>query len=741
LGALATTQTAAWSQTATGAALPAAAKPLHSQGAHEENRREAQKLYGLGLLRLHADRLVDALRIFEQALALDPQSRALHKIVIPLYVALGRTDDALTACRTTLALDPQDHETWAIYARQLKGQGQEKEACRALEKALACPDLREHLELRLQVLNELGRLSQANDEHERALGAFSEMVKLLGEPRTGKEIGLSVDETREQLARTYERMIRVSIAARQFDRASAIFEETSKRFPQIASGLEFHMAKVELAREQPEKALAHVEAYLRTQPQGDEAYEVWIDALKHLHRENEIIDSLEHFSQQDAFNVPLRLLLAREYAGAGKIKNAEDTYLQLAEQAPAAPVYRGLFKVWHDSGRMEEVLDQLDAAINKSEKSREQSGDALAAARARAMLAALREDPVLARALLPVGQQRLRAGLSLHTQTLYFLAVFAGRVHQLAEAEAFYRRCLEEHRSDGQQEYAYYSGLINVLWEAHKFDALVDACREGLGKARATNLLLFHRNLAQALATIGKAEEAAQEADKGVEMADDRTRFGMRLNRIYVLDRVGQFTQAVTEAQALLKEYTEPGQIRDVRYRLSSVYASMRDFARAEEQLRLILQVDPNDAGACNDLGYFLADQGKNLDEAEKLIRKAIRLDDEQRRTSKEIGFDVDQGTAAYLDSLGWVLFRRGKPEEARAWLEKASRLAAAESDPTIWDHLGDACFRMHDRPAARLAWQRSLSLYETTRQKRADEHYNELKHKLQILDSEALQR
>ena len=49
------------------------------------------------------------------------------------------------------------------------------------------------------------------------------------------------------------------------------------------------------------------------------------------------------------------------------------------------------------------------------------------------------------------------------------------------------------------------------------------------------------------------------------------------------------------------------------------------------------------------------------------MIRKAIEVDRIQRREDPE----DDQDNAAYLDSLGWVLFRKGKPEEALEWLEE----------------------------------------------------------------------
>src|SRR5262249_16155767 len=155
------------------------------------------------------------------------------------------------------------------------------------------------------------------------------------------------------------------------------------------------------------------------------------------------------------------------------------------------------------------------------------------AAKARAMLLALREDLGLAKALLPAAQQMLRIGQVLHPQTLFFLAVLASRTHQLAGAEQFYRRCLDADRSP-HREHLVYGGLIYVLWEAHKYEALVELCQQGLRQTQATNHLLFYDNLSQVLVLLGKMEEAVAAADKAVEISDEKTRLDARLLRLYV---------------------------------------------------------------------------------------------------------------------------------------------------------------------------------------------------------------
>jgi tetratricopeptide (TPR) repeat protein len=108
------------------------------------------------------------------------------------------------------------------------------------------------------------------------------------------------------------------------------------------------------------------------------------------------------------------------------------------------------------------------------------------------------------------------------------------------------------------------------------------------------------------------------------------------------------------------------------------------------------LEMDENRADALNYLGYMWAERGENLDDAEKFIRRALASEPDN---------------AAYLDSLGWVLYQQGRYHEALAPLERASQLAAADPDPTIEEHLGDVLDKLGRRNEALQAWERALAL------------------------------
>ena len=102
---------------------------------------------------------------------------------------------------------------------------------------------------------------------------------------------------------------------------------------------------------------------------------------------------------------------------------------------------------------------------------------------------------------------------------------------------------------------------------------------------------------------------------------------------------------------------------------------------------------EPDDPSVNNDLGYLYADQGKNLEKARGMIEKALK---------------AEPDNAAYQDSMGWVLFKLGKPAEAIPFLEKAVQTPRG-SDATIFDHLGDCQQAVGMKDKALENWQKAL--------------------------------
>jgi tetratricopeptide (TPR) repeat protein len=241
---------------------------------------------------------------------------------------------------------------------------------------------------------------------------------------------------------------------------------------------------------------------------------------------------------------------------------------------------------------------------------------------------------------------------------------------------------------------------------------------------------LFYKELARAQAALHRYDDAIRAAEQAAKLAGADKRLLFDLLRVRVLVMAERLVEAESECLALLKTHEHPAEVIELRYLLSNVHGAAKQQAKAEEQLQLILKIDPENAAVNNDLGYLWADQNKNLPEAEAMIRKALDNDRMIRRRNPAWRAELDRDNAAYVDSLGWVLFRRGLLEEARKELERATQLEGGD-DPVIHDHLGDVYERLKMRPQAVRAWQRALELYEQGVRGKDDERIRAVRAKI----------
>jgi tetratricopeptide (TPR) repeat protein len=710
---------------------PAPFVPLRPETQRDRDRRESLKQYVLGLLCQKEDRLVEALSAFEMAAKLDPKAGPVHQALIPMYLALDRPAAALAATRKALDLGPDDYEVWYLYARQLRTQGQFPEAAAALEKAIGCSGLKDHPEVSHQLHFDLGVLHERAGKFAEAAASFARAIHLLDlteAPRAQVVL---------RAAETHERIGRIWIEARQFDKAVAAFRKAQEVYPQGAGRLNLNLAQVCQQQGKHAEALACVDDYLKLQPQGTEAYELKAALLRRLGRGGEVVPWLEKASAAEEHNLRLRMLLAREYAEARRGAQAESVYLGLAAEAPAPEVYRGLFRVYQDEpkagmGRAVALFEKTFRAA----RARGSPGQSLALAQARAMLVAMRDEPELARALLqaagPIAEKT-----RLEPETLQTLATLADRAGQFEQAERFFRGALRGSKgSDEAGKPILYQGLLKVLWKLRKYGDVAEVCREALRTAKDAECVLYHTELARSLARLEKFEDALQEADNAVKLASATDRLAAELLRVQVLTQAGMYDRAEKECLGLLRDHTLPGEVLELRYLLSSVYSAARRYGKAEEQLTQCLKLDPENATLNNDLGFIWADQNKNLKQAEELIRKAIDLDRRQKKGPLAVPAPAAkdaQENAAYIDSLGWVLYRKGDVAGARRELERAAGLPDGD-DPVIWDHLGDVYLRLNLPAQARTALERAAHFYERDRRGRMDGRYQEVLQKLKLL-------
>ena len=117
----------------------------------------------------------------------------------------------------------------------------------------------------------------------------------------------------------------------------------------------------------------------------------------------------------------------------------------------------------------------------------------------------------------------------------------------------------------------------------------------------------------------------------------------------------------------------------------------MGETDRAIAALRQTVKLAPDNANALNSLSYTLANRNLRLREARKLVKKALA---------------EQPNNPAFLDSMGWVLYRDGKSAEALGYLERAYAL---DNDPEIAAHLGEVLWSLGRDGEANVVWVLAL--------------------------------
>jgi tetratricopeptide (TPR) repeat protein len=289
-----------------------------------------------------------------------------------------------------------------------------------------------------------------------------------------------------------------------------------------------------------------------------------------------------------------------------------------------------------------------------------------------------------------------------------------------------------------------YLGLVQLYYDNKKFSESEKVCREFLsmqgeeGEALERFQPLVMRRLVLAIARQGAYDKALKLADELVK--SDPRNFLHRALKAQVLraaDKLEESAKVYLDVmERLKKDERVPKEEMDeyldeYRYALSGIYADLNQIDKAAEQLKALLAREPNNPTYNNDLGYIWADRGMNLAEAEKLIRKAIDEDRKQRKASPGLRPEDDRDSSAYLDSLGWVLFKQGKAKEAKPYLLQALKEKDGQHIE-IYDHLADILLALGEKTEALAALKKGLE--STTSSKRDQKRKAEVEKKVKSL-------
>ena len=185
---------------------------------------------------------------------------------------------------------------------------------------------------------------------------------------------------------------------------------------------------------------------------------------------------------------------------------------------------------------------------------------------------------------------------------------------------------------------------------------------------------------AQILMQQGKPEEArALISSTRSSNAGERTQ--LILAEAQLLREANQQAEAFNVLERAL--VTQPDNL-ELLYEAALTAERIGQPETLEKHLNHLLKLKPDHAHALNALGYSWAERNIRLPEAQELIAKALSLMPDD---------------PFIMDSLGWVLFRQGKNEEALNTLERAYKI---RNDPEIAAHLGEVLWILNRQDDAR---------------------------------------
>lgn len=134
-------------------------------------------------------------------------------------------------------------------------------------------------------------------------------------------------------------------------------------------------------------------------------------------------------------------------------------------------------------------------------------------------------------------------------------------------------------------------------------------------------------------------------------------------------------------------------------YSYGTLLGELGEAALALAQMERVIELNPNQADALNFIAFSLAESDTELDRAEDLVNRALKLRPQD---------------PYFLDTLGWIHFKRGEFGSAEELLRVAAQTSG--DDPEILEHFGDVLLRRARPAEAAAAYRTALEKIQDSR-------------------------
>lgn len=658
--------------------------------------KQALAWYMTGQLRQSRNDFAGALKAFEQALALDPDSIAVYRSLVPLAFSMNQTEKAVDYALKAVELDPDDYLLLRRLGIHMATQRNLPEAIRLLEKARSAESIDRRSAIYVTINRDLAVIYQAQNELDKSADCYAVVFEAIVEPGrfdldTRFRRALAGDP-----ATSLERMGQVFAEAERFDLAVRAFEQAARTGQGGKGSISFNLAVVYRRQKEFDKALAELQKYFDAQLQtrGEEAYVLLADLLTDVGREGDLLSELEKLAEKDPRNITLQFFLASKLVASDQLERAEELYRATLRGNEDSRGYLGLMTIYRKRNDPAALLPILSKAARGDVDT-----DAL-----QTEIEAVAESQELMNALLKQAEQLDEAGRNeLGADGYYLLAKMCLSAGRPDDTTRFFQAAVEQN-PPREKRFLLYEEFGNHLLDIDDYPAAARIFQTAVDdpQMRGQRPMLLFR-LSQARELNGQTDEAIAAVLEARKILPDVPL--LHYQEAWIYYHAELWDKAIAQFERVIERFPQETEtVRRCQFSLSNIYVQQGDIRKGEEILEKVLAEDPDDPSVNNDLGYLYADQNKNLEKAESMIRKAVT---------------AEPDNAAYQDSMGWVLYRLGRFEEALEWLKKATE-SSTGGDETLWDHLGDCYESLDKQDLAVDAWKKALE--SARKQSRPDE-------------------
>lgn len=630
-----------------------------------------------------------ALKAYQKAVTHYPKNASVYKVMFLLAIELKQVSLASEYAQKAVELNPNDYTLLRELGRFSLRANNLNEALKFFEKAAQSEDIDRKSGTYVILNMELAELYTIANKPEKVAKCLEVVFNGLQKP---KEYNLSARERSRLLAKPtqlYERMGQAFLAAEKYELAQKAFERSSQSGLRDKEVLGYNSARVLTKQGFHKKALAQLDIYFNSgiTSKGTAPYNLLSEVLLKLDQSDQLIPKLKSIILTSPKNIPAKIFLAKRLEEKDELDSALKLYQETLVLRKTGEAYLGVARIYRLQKKADLLLSPLSLSLT--------SGAPLGLLDTELEL--LSKDKEFADTILAASKLKMVSNDSKMTFAECFLAgQLAKRMKDTKDVVVFYEAAI---RKQPRRDASLYRELGVYLMREKEYAKSIKVFQDAVDQPDlvSTRPLMLYL-LSEAYRLNSETDKAITAIQRVREIDPETSDWAIQEALIYSF--VKQWENAINVYEKFIADFEDDPKkadiVRNMKFSLSSVYVQSGQQRKGEEILELVYNKNPDDPSVNNDLGYLYADANRNLDKAKKMIEIAIKAEPEN---------------AAYLDSMGWVLYRLKQYEKAITYLEDAAK--KRPEDAVLLDHLADCYHGLGKTKEALENWTLALKFAE----------------------------